>query len=332
MLSDIKILIVASEKEQVSPLREYLNEHGYFSTVAYDKDSVLDALAEDNYQAIFSTVTLKHNDSFDLYNTLKERNFTNTIHFVFILNMPDEENLASAFSLGGLHYIPSDFTPKEINPILENIRHKKEGSTETDYKQEVEDLTTAFVIALEKANYYNDDDTGNHIKRVKEYSRVLAKGLKLEPTVVDKIYQYASLHDIGKVGVPGEILKKPARLTEEEYHTIKEHPYIGYKMIAETKISDIAKNIVYCHHEKYNGTGYPQGLYKEEIPVEAKIVALADVYDALTTERVYKEPYSLSEADEIIRSESGKHFDPKVVEVYTKFRNTFAEIRNKYRD
>lgn len=332
MFEDIKILIVTDKKENIESLRVYLSENEYSTKVATSVDEVLEELAEDNFNAIFSTVKLNGTDSFDLFNTLKERNFTNTIPFIFILNLPAEQNLASAFSLGGINYLASDFLPKELTPLLENIKNKKTDSTETDYKQEVEDLTTAFVIALEKANYYNDDDTGNHIKRVKEYSRVLAQGLKLEPTVVDKIYQYASLHDIGKVGVPGEILKKPARLTEEEYHTIKEHPYIGYKMIAETKISDIAKNIVYCHHEKFNGTGYPQGLYREEIPIEAKIVALADVYDALTTERVYKAPYSLSEADEIIRSESGKHFDPKVVEVYVQFRNTFAEIRNKYRD
>lgn len=332
MFEDIKILIVTDQKEKISALRTYLSEHDYITKVATTIDGVLEELAEDNFQAIFSTVTLNHANSFDLYNTLKERNFTHTIPFIFILDLPNEQDLASAFSLGGIHFLPAEFLPKEITPILENIKNKKTNSTDVNYKQEVEDLTTAFVIALEKANYYNDDDTGNHIKRIKEYSRILAQGLKLEPAVIDKIYKYSSLHDIGKVGVPGEILKKPSRLSEEEYHTIKEHPYIGYKMIADTKISDIAKNIVYSHHEKYNGTGYPQGLYKDEIPIEAKIVALADVYDALTTERVYKSPYSLSEADEIIRSESGKHFDPKVVDVYIQFRNAFAEIRTKYRD
>lgn len=332
MFNNSKILIVSDQNNKISNLRTYLSENNYTTKVATTVDDVLNELAEDNFLAIFATIKLELSTSFNLYNRLKERNLTQKTPFIFILDLPKEENLAASFSIGNINYIDQNFTDDQLKPILESINNNKDQATNADLKQEVEDLTTAFVIALEKANYYNDDDTGNHIKRIKEYSRVLAKGLMLEPTIVDNIYKYASLHDIGKVGVPGEILKKPARLSESEYLTIKEHPYIGYKMIAETKISDIAKNIVYCHHEKYNGTGYPQGLYKTEIPIEARIVALADVYDALTTERIYKEPYSLSEADEIIRSESGKHFDPKIVDVYTKFRNTFAEIRNKYRD
>ena len=149
-------------------------------------------------------------------------------------------------------------------------------------------MTNSLIVALENANLYNDENTGKHIKRVAMFSELIAKELGLSKEFVARIKMYAPIHDIGKVGIPDEILKKPGRYTPEEFEIMKEHVVIGYNMIKESSLPETAKNIVRYHHEKWSGTGYRIGLKGEDIPVEARIVSIADVFDALSTKRIYK--------------------------------------------
>ncbi len=187
-------------------------------------------------------------------------------------------------------------------------------------------ITLGLVGTLENANSYNDEDTGDHVKRIGEYSQLIADELKLPKEFVREVGLYASLHDIGKIGIPDSILKKPGKLTREEFHEMKKHTEIGFNLIKDLEVSPVALNIIRHHHEKWDGSGYGMGLKEEAIPLEARIVALADVYDALCQKRVYKEPFSHEEAFKIITSESGKHFDPKIVEVFIKKHHKFKEI------
>ena len=177
-------------------------------------------------------------------------------------------------------------------------------------------ITFGLVETLESANTYNDEDTGDHVKRINSYSSLLAEKLKMSKSFITEVGTYASLHDIGKIGISDLILKKPGRLTEEEFEEMKKHSEIGYRMIKNLGVGSIATNIIRYHHEKWDGTGYPRQLSGEEIPLEARIVALADVYDALRQERVYKKAFDHEKAVEIISSLSGKHFDPQLVEVF----------------
>ena len=190
----------------------------------------------------------------------------------------------------------------------------------------LKNITIGLVETLESANTYNDEDTGAHIKRLNQYSELLAEELKLSNSFVKEIGLYASLHDIGKIGISDAILKKPGKLTEEEFEMMKTHIEIGYNLIKDLDVSPVASNIVRYHHEKWNGKGYGKGLKGEEIPVEARIVALADVYDALRQERVYKKAFTHEKSMEIIISESGKHFDPRIVEVFLKKHENFRDI------
>jgi len=187
-------------------------------------------------------------------------------------------------------------------------------------------ITMGLVGTLENANTYNDEDTGEHIKRISKYSRLIADELKLSKKFVKEVEIYASLHDIGKIGIPDSILKKPGKLTLEEFEEMKKHTEIGYNLIKDLEVSPVALNIIRYHHEKWDGSGYGRGLKEEGIPLEARIVALADVYDALCQRRVYKEPFSHEEAFEIIISESGKHFDPEIVKIFIKKHHKFREI------
>ncbi len=201
-----------------------------------------------------------------------------------------------------------------------HIRDLNEG------KSRLEDLVIRLVDTLEAANTYNDEDTGDHVKRLNQYSHLLARELKLSREFLRDIGLYASLHDIGKIGIPDTILKKPGKLTREEFDEMKLHTEIGYKLMDGLNISRIASNIVRYHHEKWDGSGYPKGLSGEEIPIEARIVALADVYDALRQKRVYKEAFSHEKAIEIISFQSEKHFDPQIVNIFLIHHNEFKKI------
>lgn len=182
----------------------------------------------------------------------------------------------------------------------------------------IERLTTILVTTLESANRFYDDDTGEHIKRIPMLAGMIAKFAGFDDSFVKRIKMYSALHDIGKVGVSQDILRKPGKLTPEEFKEIQEHVVIGYKIIDQEEIDSMVKNIILYHHEKWSGDGYVHALSAGEIPIEARIVALADVFDALISPRVYKPAYPLEEVISIIREESGQSFDPDLVEVFLK--------------
>jgi len=197
--------------------------------------------------------------------------------------------------------------------------------------QNLKKITIGLVGTLENVNTYNDEDTGIHIKRVNKYSKLLAKELRMPNYFIKELGLYASLHDIGKIGISDSILKKPGKLTEEEFEIMKSHVEIGYHLIKELNVSLIALNIVRYHHEKWDGQGYGKGLKGDEIPIEARIVALADVYDALRQERIYKKAFTHEKSMEIIISESCKHFDPRIVEIFIDKHERFREIFDENR-
>ncbi|MEG0817367.1 HD domain-containing phosphohydrolase [Cetobacterium sp.] len=193
-------------------------------------------------------------------------------------------------------------------------------------KSRAERITKALVESFEIANELNDEDTGNHILRVNLYSKLIAEKLGCSRKFIQEISTYASLHDVGKIGVSDMILKKPGKLTDEEFETMKSHVTLGHKLIEKMEVGEIAENIALYHHEKYNGKGYVMGLIGENIPLEARIVSLADVYDALRQERVYKKGFTHEKAKEIIESERGSHFDPKIVDIFLKYNEQFDTI------
>ena len=176
---------------------------------------------------------------------------------------------------------------------------------------------------------YKDEYTENHIKRISYYSNLIATELKLDKEIVKNVTIASKLHDLGKIAIPDSILLKPGRLTKEEFEIMKTHTIIGAKILSNSnnKIVELAKNISLYHHEKYDGSGYPFNLKGKDIPIEARIVAIADVFDALTNKRPYKEPYSLIESINIIKQDRGKHFDPEITDIFLKNINQIAEIR-----
>ncbi|MGC8820384.1 MAG: HD domain-containing phosphohydrolase [Fervidobacterium sp.] len=210
------------------------------------------------------------------------------------------------------------------------------------YSLATQGLLSNFGSSLVNLVEFKDNETGNHVKRVAWYSKIIASELKVTPKIERYLYLFAPLHDIGKVGIPDKILLKPGRLTEEEWEIMKKHVDYGENILKEFMENSkqmVAEDILQCmvnivsdHHEKYDGSGYPRGKKADEISIEGRIVALADVFDALTTKRPYKEPIDFDVAIQIIKESSGKHFDPTVVNAFLSRINEVRRIYEKLKD
>ncbi|MDT8718949.1 HD domain-containing protein [Clostridium sp. 19966] len=212
----------------------------------------------------------------------------------------------------------------DIN-MLKNV-YKKIGELNGSFKYTID--------ALARAGEAADDDTGYHVKRVNEYARLTAELLGLKKDFVEKIAYSAQMHDVGKIHIPNNIINKNGPLTKEEFSVIKQHTVYGPMIIGDSPHLKMAKEISLSHHEKYDGTGYPEGLRGEQIPLSARIVALADIYDALRSERSYKPSFSHQKAMAIIMRGDGRvepsHFDPKVLDVFIENNEKFDAIWNKF--
>ena len=197
--------------------------------------------------------------------------------------------------------------------------------------QELQESYLDTIHRLVLAAEYKDEDTGGHIIRMSRYSAFIAEMLGLPARDVENIPYAAPMHDVGKIGIPDKILMKPGKLTDEEFDFMKTHTTIGAKILADSKaeILQLAQQIAISHHEKWNGRGYPQGLAGDTIPLAARIVGLADVFDALTSKRPYKDPFPVEVALDIIKKECGEHFDPDVVDVFFQNIDQILKIKDE---
>lgn len=197
---------------------------------------------------------------------------------------------------------------------------------------ELERLTLGLVASLERANALNDSDTGLHIQRICRFSALLAETIGCEPIFVENIGRYAGLHDVGKVGIRDGILKKPGKLSEEEFSEMQTHTLIGAELLSDAGLPAIAAEIAMSHHERWDGTGYPHGLQGESIPLAARIVAVVDVYDALRSKRCYKPAYDWDETVRILRASVDTHLEGRLVEAFLGQREKIEAIEAEHSD
>jgi putative two-component system response regulator len=206
--------------------------------------------------------------------------------------------------------------------IKQSLAYAKDlKKTFIDLKAAHQELHEAYLDTIQRlavAAESRDEDTGEHIQRIRRYSSLLAEKTGMDKKNIETILYAAPMHDVGKIGVPDSILMKKGKLSEEEFGIMKTHTVIGAKILTNSKsrILQVAESIAMTHHEKWNGKGYPQGISGNDIPLEGRIVALADVFDALTSNRPYKEPFLVEKTCDIIKDESGKHFDPELVALF----------------
>jgi len=223
---------------------------------------------------------------------------------------------------------------EELHAVYNQLYKHTEDLTKnyTKLKKAHGELEEAYLDTVHRlvlASEYKDEDTGGHIIRMSRYSALIAEKLDLPAKEVQNILYAAPMHDVGKIGVPDSILLKPGKLTEEEFATMKTHTIIGANLLAYSKseILRYGEEIAISHHEKWNGQGYPQGLSGDRIPLVGRITGLADVFDALTSKRPYKEAFSLEKAVDIIKKERGQHFDPDIVDVFLNNINEIVTIK-----
>ncbi len=222
---------------------------------------------------------------------------------------------------------------RQDEELLMLIADQASGQVENaQLYNEVRKATQETIIRLASAVEFKDHDTRAHLWRMSQYSAIVAREMGFDPEWSENLRLAAPMHDIGKIGVPDAILNKPGKLTDEEWVEMKKHPQHGYEILkdAENELMQMSATIALCHHEKFDGSGYPRGLKGQNIPIEARIATIADVFDALTSKRIYKPQFSLEETLKIIDADSGKHFDPEVVQALHKGLEKIIPIMRMY--
>ncbi len=276
-------------------------------------------------------------DGYEVCKRLKANPKTSHIPVIFVTAMLSPEDEEKGFKFGAVDYIT-----KPINPAIVKVRVKTHLSLANQQKacmtiielqvKELHENQKAAIHMLGTAGHYNDTDTGSHIWRMADYSAALARAANWSVSEVEAMKLAATMHDTGKIGIPDDILKAPRKLTSDEWKVMKMHSEIGHKILSNSPISlfQMASEIALSHHEKWNGSGYPNGLAENDIPESARIVAIGDVFDALTTKRPYKEAWPIDKAFAVLIEDSGTHFDPKLIQLFISIKSEILEIKEDW--
>lgn len=353
------ILTVDDTVTNIEVVKGVLSDE-YMVQAALSGEVALKIIAKRKPDLILLDVMMPEMDGYQVCEQLKANDETKDIPVIFLTAKSQEEDETKGLSLGAVDYITKPISPpilkervknhlllKASRDLLEKQNEILEEKVEERTKQ-MGDLQDVAMVAMGALAESRDPETGNHIRRTQHYVRALAHDLAkteqyreaLSPEVITALFKSAPLHDIGKVGVEDSILLKPGKLTDEEFVKMKKHALYGREAIEAAEGSlgladnflTFAKEISYSHHEKWDGSGYPEGLSGQDIPLSARIMAVADVYDALISERVYKKGFSHEKAVEIILEGKGSHFEPTIVDSFENIAETFRQIAQEFSD
>ena len=281
------------------------------------------AQSEDPPDIILLDVMMPGMDGFEVCEQLKADVRTQHIPVIFVTALGDENDERRGLELGAVDYIQ-----KPLNPPLARVRvrnhlalvdrRKELEYAVNDRTAELEHTRMQIIIRLGYAAEFKDNETGTHTLRISRYCGLIAEAAGLDSGLVDLVRKASPMHDVGKIGIPDGILLKPGKLDEAEWETMRKHPKLGADILGHHSdpLLRAAYEIALTHHEKWDGTGYPHGSVGEKIPVFGRITAIADVFDALTSERPYKKPWSVDDALRLMDEQRGKHFDPSLVDAF----------------
>jgi putative two-component system response regulator len=329
----MRILVVDNDEISVELIARALAQGGHEVVTARNGEEATSILFGRSFRMVIADWMMPGMNGLELCRWIRSRNFH---QYVFIIMLTQRNNTGDIIE--GLRAGADEIIQKPIDPTELALRV---GIGERILSGEYHQVA---VFALAKLAESRDPETGLHLDRIMEYSKILSVNLarqkkfagSLSYEDIENIYFTSILHDIGKVGIPDTILLKPGPLDAAEFEIMKTHTIIGGKTLGqalaqypEAPFLEIARNIAFWHHEHYDGTGYPHGLAGEDIPLCARIVALADVYDALTSKRPYKKAFSHEAAREIILEKSGGHFDPDIVDAFKEADAEFADISTR---
>lgn len=358
LLENRNILIVDDE-EPIRRLLGYLLEpHGYHVTLAGESREARQQLEKTSYALVLCDVNMPGESGMDLVRHILTHYATTAVIMITGLDSPVLAN--AALDMGAFGYV---IKPFEANEVLINVanalRRRKLEIENAMHRENLEEVVRTRTIALQQAlewlersekelrlsreetiqrlaiaAEFRDSSTAQHIQRMSHYCELLARRYGLSPDRCDLIRTASPMHDIGKIGTPDHVLLKPGKFTPEEFKVITQHTEIGYRILAgsDSELLKVAALIAWTHHERYDGTGYPRGIKGEDIPLEGRITAIADNFDALTTQRVYKPAYDFDHAKEIMLKERGKHFDPDLLDIFFASMEDIKRIYDQFAD
>ncbi|QEG43010.1 HD domain-containing phosphohydrolase [Roseimaritima ulvae] len=332
----LRILVVDDDPIAAETLSHAMSQFGYSSEIAHDGVEALKHVRTGQFGIVISDIEMPRMNGIDLCREIRQRNACGYTYVVLLTGRSDTSSIVEGLDAGADDYIAKPFHPAELQMRIR--------AGERLLLQQSREL---MIFAMAKLADSRDNETGSHLERIREYCRLLCEELSTWPQYqeiidgiyIQSIYETSPLHDIGKVAIPDRVLLKPGRLTPEEFAIMTQHAQIGgdtLRAVAdeypEAVFLKMAYEIAMSHHERWDGTGYPRGLAGEAIPLSGRIVAVADVYDALTSQRVYKPAYSHEKAVQIIRDSSGSHFDPDLVKAFLKLEGEFRNIKRFLND
>jgi len=364
-----RIMIVDDEPVNIKVVRKYLQGAGYEDFVTTTESTKAFQLIRDtNPDVVLLDVMMPHIDGLAILESLRAVPALRCLPVIILTAATDNETRHKALGLGATDFLHKPVEPLELIPRVRNALivkshqdHLKSYSLELEHavRQRTAELEASrrdVIFCLARAAEFRDDDTGHHILRVGRYAGIIADELGFDTDYVKLIEPAAQLHDVGKIGIPDAILLKPGQLNPDEFDTVKKHCGFGKKIIQPLPVSEyerlkghttigsrimevtsspvlqMASRIAVTHHEKWDGSGYPLGLAGEDIPVEGRIVAVADVFDALSSARPYKPPFPREKCLAIMQDLRGTHFDPRILDAFIARINDIIQVQIEYAD
>ena len=364
-----KILIIDDEPINVKVCQKYLNELGYKRCIGLsDSTLAVSRIAEEQPDLVILDVMMPVVSGVDVLRQIRAKPELSHIPVLILTASTDRSTKLTVLELGASDFLTKPIDPSELAPRVRNVLTVKQhqdglqnyaNTLEKAVQQRTLELEASrqdVIFCLARAVEYRDDVTGRHVERVGQYAGIIARALGMDSGTVEMLEQAAQLHDVGKVGIADEILLKPGKLSPDEFEQMQRHTLFGKRIVERmgdhewvklrqhvligSRILDVprsplltmAARIALTHHERWDGTGYPLGLAGEDIPLEGRITAVADVFDALSSRRPYKPPYPVDKCFEIITDESGSHFDPKIVSAFISQRELIVQTQIELAD
>ncbi len=333
-----KILLVDDEPRNLQLLRQILKEQYDLIFAKSGHDAIYAALHH-HPDLILLDIMMPDMDGYQVCRLLKQDHRSRATPIIFVSAMNDELDESYGFELGAVDYIAK---PVRLSVVRQRIKtHLALSNQNRSCQQQLEqqhqmlrETRLRSLMMLGKAAEYKDNETGLHVQRMARYSAILARAYGWNDSSCELMLNAAPMHDVGKIGIPDRILQKPAALDHDEWSIMRRHPQLGADIIGqiagESELFQMAESIALTHHEKWNGKGYPAELAAEAIPIEGRIVAIADVFDALTTRRPYKDPWSINRAVDLLQAEAGYHFDPQLVALFTEQLPQIMEVMHQW--
>ncbi len=336
-----KLLIVDDEMHVRDILSRWLTAEGHCCEMASNAEEALEHLGSGRFAVLISDIKMPGTSGLELLAKAKE-NYPD-VAVIMVTAVDARETAIRALQLGAYGYVIKPFDQNEIviavtNAMerrrLEGLRAKYERQLENEVRARtaaIRNREEQITLRLLSAAEYRDDETGAHIRRIGQYSEIMAEELGMKPQEVANIRLAAPMHDVGKIGIPDSILRKPGPLNREERLVMQQHTTIGAQILGESgvRLLEVASEIALSHHEKWDGSGYPRGLSERDIPLTGRIVALADVYDALVNDRVYRPAMPEEKALAIMEDGKEAHFDPDLFDLFLKLLPEFRRIRQE---